>query len=96
MHQRQLIQTLSRESGIPQARVRETVDHFLAAMAEALKAGDEVEVPDFGRFLLESQEPRWVRPPGRGEKMAVPGRRRLAFEPHRELKSQLDATFPEG
>lgn len=90
MHQRQIFQGLSKETGIPQARVRQVVDAFLGAMAGALKAGESVEVPDFGVFTHEVQEPRWVKPPGHDDKIAVPGRRRLAFEPHREIKQRLD------
>jgi nucleoid DNA-binding protein len=90
MHQRDLVRDLAREAGLPQSQVKACLDAFLEGLVNELQSDRDVEIPDFGRFYLVDQAERRVKPPGRSETLTVAARKRLAFDPHRELDSRLE------
>ncbi|MBN8217717.1 MAG: HU family DNA-binding protein [Spirochaetes bacterium] len=94
MHQRDLVRDLAREAGLPQSQIKACLDAFLEGLSQELQNDRDVEIPDFGRFHLVDQGERRVKPPGHAEALTVPARKRLAFEPHRELGTRLETLAP--
>lgn len=68
-----------------------TVKTILEAMAQALAAGQRIEVRGFGSFAVHQRQPRRARNPRTGEPVAVPERRVVHFKPGKALRDAVDA-----
>jgi DNA-binding protein HU-beta len=55
-------------------------------IAEALKAGEEVTVRDFGRFHHKTRDARTARNPRTGESVQVPAKTVIKFTPRGAMK----------
>lgn len=67
------------------------VKTILDAMAQALVAGQRIEIRGFGSFALSSRPPRIGRNPKSGDKVMVPEKRVPHFKPGKELRERVDA-----
>ena len=65
-----------------------------AAITEALAAGDEVAISDFGRFGVRGRPSREGRNPRTGEKVDIPAKRVIRFKPALQLKTQVESRAP--
>ncbi len=71
------------------------VKTIIDAMAQALAAGQRIEIRGFGSFALSSRPPRIGRNPKSGDKVMVPEKRVPHFKPGKELRERVDA-MPES
>lgn len=77
----------------PQLATRDTdfaVKTILEAMAQALQAGQRIEIRGFGSFSLSSRPPRIGRNPKSGQQVMVPSKRVPHFKPGKELRERVD------
>lgn len=89
MSRRQLIQIVSRRTGLKRADVAAVVEAFLAALQEKLLQGEAVTLRDFGTFSLSLRRPRTARNLNTGETLQLPARLRVDFSPARKLQEAL-------
>lgn len=78
----------------PQLAARDAEDSvktILDAMAQALEAGQRIEIRGFGSFSLSSRPPRVGRNPKSGQQVLVPPKRVPHFKPGKALREQVDA-----
>ncbi|MCS6810985.1 MAG: integration host factor subunit beta [Tepidimonas sp.] len=68
-----------------------TVKTILETMAQALAAGQRIEVRGFGSFAVHQRQPRQARNPRTGEAVTVPERRVVHFKPGKALRDAVDA-----
>ncbi|ARP85963.1 integration host factor subunit beta [Bordetella genomosp. 9] len=77
----------------PQLAARDTdyaVKTVLDAMAQALAAGQRIEIRGFGSFSLSRRSPRIGRNPKSGEQVLVPGKQVPHFKAGKELRERVD------
>ena len=77
-------------SALRPADLREAVDRILGLLADALVAGERIELRDFGVFRLHDRPARQGRNPKTGESVAVPGRKSVHFKASREMRARVD------
>lgn len=77
-------------SAMRPADMREAVDRILGLLADALVAGERIELRDFGVFRLHDRPARQGRNPKTGESVAVPARKSVHFKASREMRARVD------
>jgi DNA-binding protein HU-beta len=81
----ELIKRIAKQADVSQKQAGEIFDATLAAIKEALQAGEEVRLVGFGTFAVrESAERTGVNPRTR-EPMTIPAKERVRFSPGKEL-----------
>ncbi len=89
MNKKQLIERIVEYAGSPKAEAERHLEAFTAAVSEALKAGEEVQLPGFGKFYVREQKAREGRNPQSGEKMKIPAQKVPAFRAGKSLKDSI-------
>jgi len=67
------------------------VNSFFQAIANALSAGDRVELRGFGSFSTKQRQNRLGRNPKTGESVYVPAKVVPHFKPGKELRERVDS-----
>lgn len=86
-----LAEKLASEHELPKNRAKQLVEHVFAAMAEAAVNGEEVSIPGFGKFRVNSREARQGRNPATGATIQIAASKKLAFAPAKQIKDRLNA-----
>jgi nucleoid DNA-binding protein len=87
MTKRDLVIRISEETGQPQQRVLQVVQRTLDLICEAVAAGDNVELRNFGVFEVKVRKARIGRNPNQPEKdVPIPQRAVVKFKPGKEMR----------
>jgi DNA-binding protein HU-beta len=86
MTRKDLTEKLSKEFGLTKKRSDEIVRFIFDQIAEELLLGGKVIIQSFGTFYWELVKERLVFNPRTKEKVLVPQRYKLRFEPAKRLK----------
>lgn len=78
---RDLVIAVSKETGITQVDVKRVVHDVLHQIIETLKAGNTIELRNFGVFKVRQRAPRRGRNPKTGQEVPVPPKRVVVFKP---------------
>ena len=89
MNKKQLIERMVEHTDSPKSEAEKHLQAFTAAISGALKAGEEVQVPGFGKFYVREQKAREGRNPQSGEKMRIAARKVPAFKAGKNLKESI-------
>jgi len=89
MNKKQLIERIVEHTNSPKGEVEQHLEAFTAAVSEALKAGEEVQLPGFGKFYVREQKAREGRNPQSGEKMNIPASKVPAFKAGKAFKESI-------
>ena len=89
MNKKQLIEQMVEHTDSPKSEAEKNLEAFTTAISEALKAGEEVQIPGFGKFYVRDQKAREGRNPQSGEKMKIPASKVPAFKAGKSLKDSL-------
>ena len=73
----------------PRDEAEKHLEAFTTAVSEALKAGEEVQLPGFGKFYVREQKAREGRNPQSREKMTIPASKVPAFRAGKSLKESV-------
>ena len=76
-----LVLSVSRDTNITQVDVKRVVQRTLHHMIEYLKAGQTIELRNFGVFKIRQRAPRRGRNPKTGQEVPVPSKRVVVFKP---------------
>lgn len=91
MTKSELIEALSsRQTHLKADDVDLAVKTLLDQMADALAAGERIEIRGFGSFSLHFRPPRVGRNPKTGESVALPGKHVPHFKPGKELRERVN------
>ena len=85
----ELIARLAKSTGKSQKETAEVVNATLDAIRDALKAGDEVRLVDFGSFAVKTAAARTGVNPQTRAKIHVPAKQRVRFSPGKELSEAV-------
>ena len=89
MNKKQLIERMVEHTDSPKGEAEKHLEAFTAAVSGALKAGEEVQLPGFGKFYVREQKAREGRNPQSGEKMNIPARKVPAFKAGKSLEESI-------
>jgi len=90
MTKRDLIVSISEETGMVQQQVLEIVQKTLDHICDALADGNSVELRNFGVFEVKVRKARIGRNPNRPEKdVAIPKRAVVKFKPGKEMRESV-------
>lgn len=91
MNQAELIKKVSDATGQTKAASTAAVKAVVAAMGDALVAGEEVSVFGFGRFTVADRAARVARSPRDGSEIQVPAHKVVKFKASSVLKASINA-----
>jgi len=89
MNKKQLIERMVVHTDSPKSEAERHLKAFTATISEALKSGEEVQLPGFGKFYVREQKAREGRNPQSGEKMKIPAQKVPAFRAGKSLKDSI-------
>ncbi len=90
MNKNELVEAVSDRTGLARSDAAQAVEAVLAAVTEALRAGDTVALSGFGSFVAKTRAARTGRNPRTGEAIAIPASRAPAFKAGKALKDALN------
>jgi integration host factor subunit beta len=91
MRKSELIENLiDRFDSVPIKNVEQSVKEIIDHMADALAAGDRIEIRGFGSFCLHYRAPRTGRNPKTGDSVELAAKYVPHFKPGKELRDQVN------
>ena len=90
MNKTQLIEAVAAKADIKKKDAEAAVNAMTAAIAEALKAGDKVQLVGFGTFEVKERAARDGRNPKTGEKITIAASKHPAFTAGKALKDSIN------
>jgi nucleoid DNA-binding protein len=97
MTKRDLVVTISEETGLIQQQVLDVIQRTLDHIAGALAKGDKVELRNFGVFEVKVRKARVGRNPNAPEKdVPIPRRAVVKFKPGKEMREEVLKLSPKG
>jgi len=90
MNKLDLIQTLKTEAGITKNEAETVVNLFFNEMADALSAGDRVEIRGLCSFFVKEYKGYTGRNPKTGEQVKIKQKKLPYFKCGKELKERVD------
>ena len=76
-----LVLAVAKTTGVTQVEVKRVVQGMLDQLIESLKAGNTIELRNFGVFKVRQRAPRRGRNPKTGQEVPVPSKRVVVFKP---------------
>jgi DNA-binding protein HU-beta len=89
MNKKQLVERMVERTDSPKGEAEKHLEAFTTTISEALKAGEEIQLPGFGKFYVREQKAREGRNPQSGEKMRIEARKVPAFKAGKTLKESI-------
>jgi DNA-binding protein HU-beta len=89
MNEKQLLERMVEHTDSPKGEARKHLEAFTRSITEALKAGEEVQLPGFGKFYVREQKAREGKNPQTGERMQIEARKVPAFKAGKVLKKSV-------
>jgi DNA-binding protein HU-beta len=90
LNKNDLIATVANDTGLGRREAAKAVDSVLAAIADALKGGDEVRLVGFGTFSVSERAASQGRNPRTGETIDISASRQPKFRAGKGLKDALN------
>lgn len=92
MTKTELIGKVAQLTELPKKDVGTAVDAVFDSIADALKAGDKVQLIGFGSFEVRERPERTGRNPQTGEEITILARKAPVFKAGKSLKEAVDPT----
>jgi nucleoid DNA-binding protein len=86
----ELIDVVAEATQTSKAAAGEALDAVIAAIANALKSGEEVRLVGFGTFSVKTRAAGKGRNPATGEEIDIPASKSVRFKPGAQLKSTVN------
>ena len=90
MNKTQLIDVVAK-AGLKKKDAEVAVTAALDAIADALAAGDKVQLIGFGSFEVKERAAREGHNPATGEKITIPASKNVGFSASKALKDKVNA-----
>lgn len=89
MNAKDVAKSVAQSQGLTEAAAKKVVDAIVDSFAEAAAAGEEVNLPGFGKFKVKDMPERGGRNPATGEAITIAASKKLTFTPAKALKDRL-------
>ncbi len=86
---KELVLAVARDTGVTQVDVKRVVQRTLDHVIESLKAGQTIELRNFGVFKVRQRAPRRGRNPKTGQEVPVPSKRVVVFKPGLVMRQDI-------
>ena len=90
MNKTDLVNVVASATELTKKDVEAVVSATLKAVADALKAGDKVQLIGFGTFEVKESAAREGRNPKTGETIMIPAAKKASFSASKVLKDELN------
>ncbi len=90
-----LVEIISKDTGIVSKDVAIAVDSFLEAIKDNIKEGKHIEIRKFGTFRLKIRSSKAGRNPKTGEKVQIPEKVVPTFKYSHSLRMEIGKLNPE-
>ena len=90
MNKTQLVDVVALKTGLKKKEAEAAVNAMTEAVAEALKAGDKVQLIGFGTFEAKATAEREGRNPRTGETIKIAAAKKPTFTASKALKDQIN------
>ena len=90
MNKTDLINVVASEANLSKKDAEASVNATLAAIANALKNGDKVQLIGFGTFEVKDVAEREGRNPQTGESIKIPASKKPSFSASKALKDSVN------
>ena len=91
MNKTELVVAVAEQAGLSKKDAEAAVKAFTDVVAEALKAGDKIQLVGFGTFEVSERAAREGRNPRTGETMTIEASKTPKFKAGKALKDLLNA-----
>ncbi|MBU4446315.1 integration host factor subunit beta [bacterium] len=88
-----IVDVVSRATGLTKVDTEAVVDGFLATIIDSLQRGERIEFRGFGSFSLKLRKPKKARNPGTGDEIYLPERIVPVFKPSKILKDSISLKY---
>ena len=90
MNKTQLIQKIAENGNMTKKDAEVALNAVVAAIADAVAAGEKVQVSGFGSFDVKARDARTGRNPKTGEAVEIPASKYVAFSAGSALKDKVN------
>lgn len=90
MNKAELVAAVAAKTGDTKKAAEASVDAFVAAVKEALKKGDKVQLVGFGSFEVRKRAARKGRNPQTKEEIKIPASKAPVFRAGKQLKELVN------
>lgn len=90
MNKKQLIETVSAQSGLSKLQAKVAIEAMLKSIVASLNIGDRVNLVGFGTFKLKTRASRVGNNPKTGETITIQERRLVSFSAGKYLKASVN------
>ena len=91
MNKTELVAAVAEQAGLSKKDAEAAVKAFTDVVAEALKAGDKIQLVGFGTFEVSERAAREGRNPRTGETMTIESSKTPKFKAGKALKDLVNA-----
>ena len=90
MNKAQLIQKIAENGNMTKKDAEVALNAVVAAISDAVAAGEKVQVSGFGSFDVKARDARTGRNPKTGEAVEIPASKYVAFSAGSTLKEKVN------
>ncbi len=90
MNKTQLIDAVASATGLKKTQAEAAVNAVTSSIADALKAGDKVQLIGFGTFEVKNRSARQGRNPRTGETLTIAASKHPTFTAGKALKDSIN------
>ncbi|MBR0538868.1 MAG: HU family DNA-binding protein [Bacteroidales bacterium] len=87
MTKKELIRRISERKSVSQREATTYINAVLSSISDALAEGEEVVIPDFGRFKMKTVPEHQCKHPATGKTIIIPEKQRVYFKPFSRILS---------
>lgn len=84
-----IVELLTRESGLKKKEVQYIIDNFIEKVKDSLYRDERVEIRGFGSFYPLEKKARMVFSPIADKKVDVPAKKTIAFRASKSVETQM-------
>ncbi len=89
MNKTDLVNAIAEKSGLSKADAKNALDATIAALSDALVAGDKIALVGFGTFSVTEKGARTGINPATKQKIEIPARKAVKFKAGAELAAKV-------
>ena len=90
MNKTELVAAVAEQAGLSKKDAEAAVKAFTDVVAEALKAGDKIQLVGFGTFEVSERAARMGRNPSTGEAIQIAATKTAKWKPSSSWKAELN------
>lgn len=85
-----IVERLTRQSGMKRKEVLYIIDNFLDRIKDCINSGERVEIRGFGTFYPSDKKARKIYSPIADKEISIPAKTALAFKPSKATEKELE------